>query len=70
MVLLLAAACVVIVVAQNTRSVRFEFLWWDASISLAALLLATGLIVAVLEEIVGLAWRRRRRAMRTLASRT
>jgi uncharacterized integral membrane protein len=66
--LLLASACMVVVVAQNTRSVRFEFLWWDTNISLAALLLATGLIVAVVEELVGLAWRRRRRTMRTLAS--
>jgi uncharacterized integral membrane protein len=68
-VLMLAAACVVVVVAQNTDAVRFEFLWWDAHVSLAALLLAAGLVVAVLDELVGLVWRRRRRAMRAFEDR-
>lgn len=58
----------VLIVAQNTESVPFEFLWWDADISLAALLLATAFLVLVVDAIVGVVWRRRRRHVRELSA--
>jgi uncharacterized integral membrane protein len=68
--LVLAAAAVLVVVGQNVERVPFEFLWWEASVPLAVLLLSTALIVLIVSELVGLIWRKRRRQVRQLTART
>jgi uncharacterized integral membrane protein len=67
--LVVTAAAVLVVVGQNVERVPFEFLWWEANVPLAVLLLATALAVLVLGELVGLIWRRRRRTVRQLSAR-
>src|SRR3954471_13530402 len=64
LVLLLALVALVV---QNDDRVEFEWLWFDLHASLAALLLATAVITAVIVSIGGLVWRARRR--RVLAHR-
>jgi len=60
----LLALGVVLLVAQNTEPVAVEWLGWEATISLAALLLATALLASASTAILGVIWRqRRRRAM-------
>lgn len=59
--LVVVAALVVAVVAQNTEDVRFELLWWDAVGPLAVVILVTVFVTLVADELVGLVWRRRRR---------
>jgi uncharacterized integral membrane protein len=51
--LVVAAAAVLVVVGQNVERVPFEFLWWEADVPLAVLLLATALAALVLGELVG-----------------
>jgi uncharacterized integral membrane protein len=67
--LLLVAALVLIIVGQNIDDVPFEFLWWEAQVSLAVLLLATAFVAVLASEAVGLVWRRRRRRVRELTAR-
>lgn len=67
--LIVTAAAVLVVVGQNIEQVPFEFLWWEADVPLAVLLLATALVVLVLGELVGLIWRQRRRTFRRLSDR-
>jgi uncharacterized integral membrane protein len=67
--LVVAAVAVLVVVGQNVERVPFEFLWWEADVPLAVLLLATALAVLVLGELVGLIWRKRRRTVRQLSAR-
>lgn len=62
--LILGLGLVLIVTAQNTRAVRFEFLWFDGRPSLAVLLLGAILLTLVVDEAIGLVWRRRRRMAR------
>jgi len=64
---LLALLALVALVVQNDDRVEFEWLWFDLHASLAALLLATAALTAVLVSIGGLVWRARRR--RVLARR-
>ncbi|MDP9332265.1 MAG: lipopolysaccharide assembly protein LapA domain-containing protein [Actinomycetota bacterium] len=52
---------VIILAAQNTAHVGFRFLWWHARSPLVVIILGTGLAGVVLDEVVGLLWRRRRR---------
>lgn len=59
--LVVVAAAFVIVAIQNANDVEFEFLWLEVStplILIVAITIATTLIV---DEVVGLLWRRRRR---------
>src|SRR3954467_8602705 len=64
--LLLLLALVALVV-QTDHSVEFEWLWFGLYASLAAVLLATAVLTAVVVSIGGLIWRARRR--RVLAHR-
>ena len=48
-------------VFQNTDDVSFRFLIWEIQTPLAALLIATAVIAAVADELVGLVVRARRR---------
>jgi len=55
------SSALVVLIAQNTDAVEIEWLWWEARIPLAVLLLATGLFASGLTVLVGTIWRRRRR---------
>lgn len=58
---LVLAVLLVILVFQNTDPVQFRFLIWDIETPLAALLIATAVLAAVADELVGLVVRARRR---------
>lgn len=58
---LILAVLLVILVFQNTDPVQFRFLIWEIETPLAALLIATAVIAAVADELVGLVVRARRR---------
>lgn len=59
---------VIILAAQNTESVDFEFLTWDITAPLAAVILATAFVAVVIDELIGVIWRfRRRRQLREKA---
>jgi uncharacterized integral membrane protein len=64
--LLIIGFALVVLVAQNTEEVRFEFLGWDAEVPLVVLLLAVAFATLLLDQIVGWIWRRRRRRVRAL----
>jgi uncharacterized integral membrane protein len=67
-VLLAAAVLIVVVVAQNGERVAFEFLWWDATVPLALLLLIAAVATVVIDQVVGMVWRYRRRRVRAVTS--
>lgn len=46
---------------QNTETVQFEFLGWDIDIPLFGIILIAVLLAIVVDEMVGLVWRRSRR---------
>lgn len=58
---LILAVLLVILVFQNTDPVAFRFLVWEIETPLAALLIATAVIAAVTDELVGLVVRNQRR---------
>jgi len=66
-VILILVVALLVLALQNTDSVEFEFLWWDLEVPLFGLMLGGGLVAVVLDELIGLAWRRNRR--RRLAER-
>jgi len=55
----------IVLTLQNTDSVTFEFLGWDIDLPLFGLILITVLLTVAIDELVGLAWRRRRRRQLT-----
>lgn len=59
--LVLIAAAFVIVALQNSHTVEFEFLWLDVSTPLILIIAITIAATLVVDEVVGLLWRRRRR---------
>jgi uncharacterized integral membrane protein len=63
----LLAVVIVILIAQNTHSTTVEFLAWDYSTPLIVPILAVRVVGVVLDELIGLAYRSRRR--RTLRDR-
>jgi uncharacterized integral membrane protein len=64
---LVLAVFVIILAAQNTQSITFSFIGWDWSTPLIVVILVSLLVGIVLDEIVGLIFRARRR--RILAER-
>lgn len=52
---------VVVFAVQNTSQVPLRFLWWEGSFPLAIVILGTAGIAVVLDELAGVAYRRRRR---------
>ena len=66
--LMLLGFAAIMLVAQNTDDVRFDFLWWSATLPLAVLLLAAAFLVIALDQIVGAIWRSKRRRMLQLTS--
>jgi uncharacterized integral membrane protein len=63
----LLAVIMIILAAQNTDDTMISFLGWDFSMPLIAVILAALLVGVVLDEVVGLVYRARRR--RTLTDR-
>ncbi len=59
------AVAVVIVLAQNTASVPFRFLTFEADLALYVVLLITTLGASLVTVLASAVWRRRRRRMRT-----
>ncbi len=59
---------IIILAGQNTESVEFEFLTWNITAPLAAVILATAFVAVVIDELIGVIWRfRRRRQLREKA---
>jgi uncharacterized integral membrane protein len=58
---LLVAVAILIGVIQNSQDVELRFLGWSGRVPLLVILLATVVLVVILDEALGLAWRRRRR---------
>lgn len=63
--LFILAVLLIIVLAQNTGAVPFEFLWFEVEAPLFVLLLVAAAGAAALTELLGGLWRRRRRTQRT-----
>ena len=61
------AILAIIVAVQNTNDVNVDFLAWELDAPLVAVILAAAVAGVLLDEILGLFWRRRRR--RHLAER-
>jgi uncharacterized integral membrane protein len=59
--LVLVAAAFVIVAVQNAHDVEFEFLWMSVSTPLILIIAITIAVTLVIDEAVGLLWRRQRR---------
>lgn len=64
--LVVAAAVVVAAIVQNTDDVGFELLWFDIESPLVVLLLCSALFAVIVDQLVGLVWRRRRRELRRM----
>lgn len=60
-IILVAVVLLLILSVQNTRSVTLSFLGFDVEIPLFAVVIGAGLVAVVLDELVGLVWRSRRR---------
>ena len=60
-VVLLLGVAIVILVAQNPEPVELRWLRFEMDVSLVAIILATAVVAVILDQLIGLAWRRRRR---------
>lgn len=63
--LVVLAVAVVVLLAQNTASVPFEFATYEAEVPLFVLFLVTALASSLMTVLASAIWRRRRRRMRT-----
>ena len=54
---------VIVLSAQNTQDVNVKAFWWEARAPLVVVILVTVLVTVILDELVGLLvrWRKRRR---------
>jgi hypothetical protein len=68
--LLLAGFALLDLLLQNGHHAQFHFLWLHANLSLSALVFATAFVAVVLDEMVGVVWRRRRRRLLNLEEGT
>lgn len=60
-IIFLAAVTLLILAVQNTGEVTIEILSWEFDLPLFAVILGTALIAVVLDELIGVVWRRQRR---------
>lgn len=60
-VVLLLGVSIVILAAQNPEPVELRWLGFQMDVSLVAVILATAVVAVILDQLIGLAWRRRRR---------
>lgn len=61
----LIAVAAVFLLAQNTETVPFEFLWLDGDVPLYVLLLVTAVAASLATVLASAIWRQRRRRLRT-----
>jgi uncharacterized integral membrane protein len=61
--ILLFAVILLILAVQNTQNVTIDFLGWNFTIPLFGVAIGAALIAIVIDELVGLVWRRRRRSL-------
>lgn len=59
--ILLIAVILLILAVQNTAQVTVQFLAWEFELPLFAIIVGTGLVAILLDEMIGLVWRRQRR---------
>jgi uncharacterized integral membrane protein len=67
--LIVFAFLLVDLVIQNGHDVRLHFLWAQFDLSVSALVLVSAFVGVVLDEAVGIVWRRRRRRYLDLRDR-
>lgn len=60
-IIFLTAITLLILAVQNTREVTVEFLGLEFDLPLFAVILGTALIAVILDELIGVVWRRQRR---------
>ncbi|MDX1691603.1 MAG: lipopolysaccharide assembly protein LapA domain-containing protein [Acidimicrobiia bacterium] len=60
-VTVILTVALLVLAIQNTESVAFEFLGWDIDAPLFALILIAMIGAVLLDELIGLVWRRSRR---------
>jgi uncharacterized integral membrane protein len=60
-IIFLAAITLLILAVQNTAEVTIRFLGLEFALPLFAIILGTALIALLLDELIGLVWRRQRR---------
>ncbi len=60
---ILLSLIVIILVFQNFESTTFQFLTWSIEAPLAVIILGSVVIAVVIDEIVGVVWRARRRRL-------
>lgn len=59
---LVVALILLVLAVQNTQDVMVSFLGWDFTFPLFGVAIGAALAAVVLDELIGLVWRRRRRA--------
>ncbi len=60
-IIFLGALTLLILAVQNTSEVTIEILGWEFDLPLFGVILGTALVAVVLDELIGLVWRRQRR---------
>lgn len=60
---ILLTLVVMVLVFQNFQQTEFSFLVWTVEAPLAVIIIGTALIAVIVDEIVGVVWRARRRKM-------
>jgi len=67
---LLAGFALLDLLLQNSQHAHLHFLGWATDLTLSALVFATAFIAVVLDQMIGLIWRRRRRRLLNLEEGT
>lgn len=61
--ILVFALILLILAVQNTQDVDVSFLGWDLTVPLFSVAIGAALAAIILDELIGLVWRRRRRSL-------
>ncbi len=61
--ILVFALILLILAVQNTQDVDVSFLGWDFTVPLFSVAIGAALAAIILDELIGLVWRRRRRSL-------
>lgn len=59
--ILLSALVLLILAVQNTQDVTVAFLGWEFTVPLFAVAIGAGLLTVILDELIGLVWRKQKR---------
>ena len=65
----IAGGLLLALVIQNSEDATLHLLWFEASVPLSALILGSAFFAVVVDEAIGLVWRRRRRRLLDLQDR-